>query len=149
VPPVSKISNVSPVARKIDPISRPEIDLVFQHALADGFYVSEIALLHPGDNSGNLGARYRVQIRKPFSEWLVAIGGHVITDFEHEYTGNISVTRLSISICPPGQHDDLGISCAMLAWAARHPHLSAWVDTALFAHRPRRPRQTFGWNAFT
>src|ERR1017187_5589293 len=23
--------------------------------------------------------------------------------------------------CPPGQHDDLGISCAMLAWAARHP----------------------------
>ena len=29
--------------------------------------------------------------------------------------------------CPPGQHDDLGISCAMLAWAARHPHLSEWV----------------------
>ena len=25
--------------------------------------------------------------------------------------------------CPVGQHDDLGISCAMLAWAARHPHL--------------------------
>ena len=24
--------------------------------------------------------------------------------------------------CPPGQHDDLGISCAMLAWAAQHPH---------------------------
>ena len=29
--------------------------------------------------------------------------------------------------CPPGQHDDLGISCAMLAWAARHPHLEYWV----------------------
>ena len=27
--------------------------------------------------------------------------------------------------CPPGQHDDLGISCAMLAWAARHPHLGS------------------------
>ena len=25
--------------------------------------------------------------------------------------------------CPPGQRDDLGISCAMLAWAAGHPHL--------------------------
>ena len=25
--------------------------------------------------------------------------------------------------CPSGRHDDLGISCAMLAWAARHPHL--------------------------
>jgi len=23
----------------------------------------------------------------------------------------------------PGQHDDLGISSAMLAWSARHPHL--------------------------
>jgi hypothetical protein len=51
--------------------------------------------------------------------------------------------------CPPGQHDDLGISCAMLAWAARHPHLSAWVDTASFERRPRRPRKTFGWAAFT
>ena len=27
--------------------------------------------------------------------------------------------------CPPGKHDDLGISCAMLAWAARHPHLES------------------------
>jgi hypothetical protein len=51
--------------------------------------------------------------------------------------------------CPPGQHDDLGISCAMLAWAARHPHLSAWVNTGLSARRPRKPRQTFGWAAFT
>jgi hypothetical protein len=40
--------------------------------------------------------------------------------------------------CPPGQHDDLGISCAMLAWAARHPHLSAWLRTALSAPS-RRP----------
>lgn len=51
--------------------------------------------------------------------------------------------------CVSGRHDDLGISCAMLAWAARHPHLSAWVDTASFERRPRRPRQTFGWPSFT
>jgi len=25
---------------------------------------------------------------------------------------------------PPGQHDDLGISCALLAWAARHSTIS-------------------------
>lgn len=31
---------------------------------------------------------------------------------------------------PNGQHDDLGISCAMLAWAARHPHLTSWCRTA-------------------
>ena len=51
--------------------------------------------------------------------------------------------------CPSGQHDDLGISCAMLAWAARHPHLREWVGTALSARRPRRPHQSFGWEAFT
>jgi hypothetical protein len=51
--------------------------------------------------------------------------------------------------CVSGQHDDLGISCAMLAWAARHPHLRAWVDTGLAARRPRRQRQTYSWRAFT
>ena len=28
--------------------------------------------------------------------------------------------------CPSGQHDDLGISCAILAFMARHPHLPAF-----------------------
>ena len=28
--------------------------------------------------------------------------------------------------CPPEQHDDLGMSLAMLAWAAQHVHLNAW-----------------------
>src|SRR5262249_30833301 len=41
--------------------------------------------------------------------------------------------------CPPGQHDDLGVSCAMLAWAARHPHLRYWVHTAFASRSPRRP----------
>jgi len=61
-----------PAARKIDPVSRPEIDLVFQHALADGFYVGKIALLHPGDGADNLCSHHRVQIREPFSERLAA-----------------------------------------------------------------------------
>jgi hypothetical protein len=51
--------------------------------------------------------------------------------------------------CASGRHDDLGISCAMLAWAARHPHLEAWVRTASYERKPRKPRQTFGWEAFT
>src|SRR5260370_30245010 len=42
--------------------------------------------------------------------------------------------------CPSGQHDDLGISLAMLVWAARHSHLQYWVRTAYAARRPRRPR---------
>ena len=38
----------------------------------------------------------------------------------------------------PGKHDDLGISCCMLAWAARHPHLPSWLNYA-FAERMPRP----------
>jgi hypothetical protein len=49
--------------------------------------------------------------------------------------------------CLPGQHDDLGISCAMLAWAARHPHLRDWMG--VFAPRWSSPPQRFGWAAFT
>jgi hypothetical protein len=45
--------------------------------------------------------------------------------------------------CLPGQHDDLGISCAMLAWAARHPHLSSWTR----ALEPPRRRTRQPWLA--
>jgi hypothetical protein len=51
--------------------------------------------------------------------------------------------------CPSGQHDDLGISCAMLAWAARHPHLTYWASTAESARRPHRPCQRFSSAAWT
>jgi hypothetical protein len=51
--------------------------------------------------------------------------------------------------CPAGQHDDLGISCAMLAWAARHPHLEYWLRSLQAARRPRKPGRSFGWEAFT
>lgn len=54
----------------------------------------------------------------------------------------------AVYTCPAGQQDDLGISFAMLAWAARHPHLEAWLRNLQAALRPRRPRQRFGWGAF-
>ena len=48
--------------------------------------------------------------------------------------------------CLPGRHDDLGISCAMLVFAARHPHLPYWTNTA-FAARRRRPQPPpFNWS---
>jgi hypothetical protein len=50
--------------------------------------------------------------------------------------------------CPSGRHDDLGISCAMLAWASRHPHLSSWIDNGLRSRRPPIPQQQYGWGAF-
>jgi hypothetical protein len=61
---------------------------------------------------------------------------------EHRDTGVVYT-------CPSGQHDDLGISMAMLAWAARHPHLEYWLRN-LPALRPRRTRRDDGgWAAHT
>jgi hypothetical protein len=50
--------------------------------------------------------------------------------------------------CPSGQHDDLGMSLAMLAWAAQHVHLNAWQQPIFDAHRPPRQKQNFGWSSF-
>jgi Terminase large subunit, T4likevirus-type, N-terminal len=51
--------------------------------------------------------------------------------------------------CPVGQHDDLAISFAMLAWAAGHPHLTFWFRNLEAARRPRKPRERFNWAAVT
>jgi len=51
--------------------------------------------------------------------------------------------------CPPGQHDDLGISCAMLAWAARHPHLENWVGTFERSRIIRKKKPPQSWAAWT
>jgi hypothetical protein len=51
----------------------------------------------------------------------------------------------------PGQHDDLAISCCMLAWAFQHPHLRSWFSDAFFDRQPRKPQMTAQqmWRAFT
>jgi hypothetical protein len=51
--------------------------------------------------------------------------------------------------CPSGQHDDLGISCAMLAWAARHPQLSEWVRIFERSRIIRKPKSPVDWTAWT
>jgi hypothetical protein len=51
--------------------------------------------------------------------------------------------------CPSGQHDDLGISCAMLAWAARHPHLPSWVRTSEQSRIIRKRKPAPSWLAWT
>jgi hypothetical protein len=50
--------------------------------------------------------------------------------------------------CPSSKHDDLGMSCAMLAWASRHPHLEYWVRTGA-PRRPPKPRQRVSRKAWT
>jgi hypothetical protein len=37
---------------------------------------------------------------------------------------------------PAGQHDDLGMSPAMLAWAAQHVHLNGWQQPIFLGQRP-------------
>jgi hypothetical protein len=54
-----------------------------------------------------------------------------------------------VYVCPAGQHDDLGISCAMLAWAAQHQHLEYWLRNLQTALRPRKKREKFNWAAVT
>jgi Terminase large subunit, T4likevirus-type, N-terminal len=49
--------------------------------------------------------------------------------------------------CPVGQHDDLAISLAMLAWAAQHPRLTFWARATEQRPRPKRP--PFNWAAVT
>jgi hypothetical protein len=51
--------------------------------------------------------------------------------------------------CTPGEHDDLGISLAMLAWAASHPHLEYWARGLETGRRRRPSSPQFGWPAFT
>ena len=48
--------------------------------------------------------------------------------------------------CASGRHDDLAISCAIVVWAAQHPHLSYWCRA--LEPRPRRnyePMSPGGW----
>jgi len=59
-------------------------------------------------------------------------------------------TGNKVYTCLPGQHDDLGISCCMLAWACRHPHLrSAWIPRGFADRLPRPTPPTFNWSAVT
>jgi hypothetical protein len=66
-----------------------------------------------------------------------------LTALETEYRDTGTVYS-----CPPGQHDDLAMSCAMLAWAATHPHLDYWSNGASRPRRPAPKPQSFGWPSF-
>jgi hypothetical protein len=81
---------------------------------------------------------------------LVRIVGGPMSRKAHEQLANLETELRDSGIvykCLPGRHDDLGVSCAMLAWAARHPHLQHWTRGI---SRPRPVlRQQYGWAAFT
>jgi hypothetical protein len=51
--------------------------------------------------------------------------------------------------CPAGEHDDLGISVAMLVWAAHHPHFQSWFGYLRQLRTPRRPRPAMSASGWT
>ncbi len=55
---------------------------------------------------------------------------------EIEFTQNRMIYK-----CPAGHHDDLAMSCAMLVWAAQHPHLPSWCRT--LERRVRRSTRAY------
>jgi hypothetical protein len=69
------------VLPEINAVARPEIDPVFEHALADRFDAGEVTLLQPDDGARDLGACNRLQLRKPCGERLSAVSGHVVAYF--------------------------------------------------------------------
>jgi hypothetical protein len=91
-------------------------------------------------------------LHREFESDLVRLAGTADVRRGYEQLANLELEYRdagTIYQCPAGQHDDLGISFAMLAWAAQHPHLEIWMRNVEAIRRPRRTRQKFGWGAFT
>ena len=82
-------------------------------------------------------------LHREFEADLVRLGGTADVRRGYEQLANLELEYRdagTIYRCPVGQHDDLGISFAMLAWAAQHPHLHpSWMRDVEASRRPRRP----------
>jgi hypothetical protein len=61
------------VAAEVDPIAGSELDPVLEHTGPDRFGVGEIALRHPGDDSGHPRTGLQVEILEPVVEGTVAV----------------------------------------------------------------------------
>jgi hypothetical protein len=84
---------------------------------------------------------------------LVRLGPSADIRRGYEQLANLAVEfpegGRTIYRCPAGQHDDLGISFAMVAWTARHPHLGMWMRDVAATRRPKPRAPRYGWGAFT
>jgi hypothetical protein len=67
-----------------------------------------------------------------------------LTKLETEYRESGKIYK-----CAPGRHDDLGISLAMLVWAAQHRHLRSWMQGIAASRRRVSRPAPFSWEAFT
>lgn len=100
-----------------------------------------------------IGRSYLIELfHSELQSDLVRVAEHPLIRRAYEQLSNLETEFREggvIYTCPPGRHDDLGMSCAMLAWAARHPHLEAWCRNLQVALRPRIKRTKDNWAAWT
>jgi Terminase large subunit, T4likevirus-type, N-terminal len=93
------------------------------------------------------------QLHREFESDLVRLGSSADIRRGFEQLANLEVDYReggTVYQCAAGQHDDLGISFAMLCWAVHHPHLSTmWMRNIEARHRPRRPPPRFSSEAWT
>jgi hypothetical protein len=95
------------------------------------------------------------QLHREFQSDLIRLGTSPEIRRGFEQLANLEVEYReggAVYQCAPSQHDDLGISFAMLNWAAQHPHLHMWMRDVEVALRPRRrtpSNQRSAWAAFT
>ena len=81
------------------------------------------------------------QLHREFESDLVRLGNSVEIRRGFEQLANLEVEYReggTVYQCAAGRHDDLGISFAMLCWAAQHQHLPLWMRKIEANHRPRR-----------
>ena len=91
-------------------------------------------------------------LHREFESDLVRLANSPDIRRGYEQLANLEVEYRDASTiyhCPVGQHDDLGISFAMLAWAAQHPHLERWMRNVEAIRRPKHRAPRYGWQAFT
>jgi Terminase large subunit, T4likevirus-type, N-terminal len=94
------------------------------------------------------------QLHQEFQSDLVRLGTSPAIRRGYEQLANLEVEYReggAVYQCAPSQHDDLGISFAMLNWAAQHPHLKMWMRDLEAARQPRRrapSKQASAWAAF-
>jgi hypothetical protein len=92
------------------------------------------------------------QLHREFESDLVRLGTSADVRRGFEQLANLEVDYReggTVYQCASGRHDDLGISFAVLCWAAQHRDLDTWRRDIEARHRPRPRRQQFGWGAFT
>jgi len=72
------------ILAEVNPVSRAEIDLVFEYAGSHAFGVREIPLLHTRKSDGNLGCGRRIESFEPDREESVPLFVNVATQFDDD-----------------------------------------------------------------